>query len=277
MGGAPYRSPTAPPPGGAAGPPDPLARLGSLRSSHRPPPLRRSLAMPVFAAALVAALVGGVGVAAKAPSAGPSGLAAAAGALAFLILGWGALRDRATSIDLHAQGLVLTRGGARAVVPFDDVDQVWFDLERSSSYVGVIARIVGLKLVDRAGAATLVPLAPLDAGDANAVVRWVHRHCSVPLLDEARKALREGEALTFGHVTVDAEGVGVGGARAAWRELRLVRLQPGRVAFFRRLPLVPWRTVDWAHIPHPTVFVRLVTELAHHIELDNPIGVEDDA
>jgi hypothetical protein len=273
MGGAPYRSPTAPPSEGAGESVELLARLGSLRSSHRRPPLGRSLAMPGFVAAAVGGVVGSVGLSAKTSSAVPFALGGAAAALTFLIVAWESLRDRHVCLDLHAHGLVLKREGARSIVFFDDVDEVWFALERASGYVGEIAQVAGLRFVDRAGKSTFVPL---KVEGADAIVRWVHRHCSAPLLDEARKALGEGKPLTFGDVIIDAAGVSVAGAAAPWRELRLVRLQPGRVIFFRRLPLVPWRTVDWTTIPHPTVFVRLVMALAPNVEIDNPVGVEED-
>lgn len=89
---------------------------------------------------------------------------------------------------------------------------------------------------------------------------------------EARSALREGEVLTFGKVRIDREGITIGEANAAWSDLHLVRFQPGQALFLRRSSLVAWRTVRHDSIPHPTVFVRLVNELAPRVENDESLA-----
>ena len=100
----------------------------------------------------------------------------------------------------------------------------------------------------------------------------VLRRCSEPLVAEARSALREGEVLTFGKVLIDREGITIDGARAAWAELQMVRFQPGKALFLRRSSLIAWRAVKHDSIPHPTVFLRLVGEMAPRSENDESVA-----
>ena len=112
---------------------------------------------------------------------------------------------------------------------------------------------------------------PLTVEDPLTPVHWAVRHCSDPLLADAQAALRAGETLTFGSVRIDREGVVVGRRRALpWKELRLARLQPGKIALYRRMPIFPWRTIRLDRVPHPTLFVKLFRELAPEVEVDDP-------
>jgi hypothetical protein len=113
---------------------------------------------------------------------------------------------------------------------------------------------------------------PLTVEDLVAVAGAIQRRCSDHLLSEARKALSEGETLTFGSALLSREGITIGAASASWSELRLVRLQPGRTSFFRRWPLLPWKTVSHDAVPHPSVFLRLVMELAPRLENDDSLA-----
>lgn len=93
-----------------------------------------------------------------------------------------------------------------------------------------------------------------------------------PLLPDATKALRDGETLTFGAVTLDRDGIRRGRWHARWDELSLVRYVPGKLAFFRGQTLVPWRSIRLDAIPPPTVFAKLVTPRAPKVEIDDPLG-----
>ncbi len=103
---------------------------------------------------------------------------------------------------------------------------------------------------------------------ADEVVQWILQHCSNPLLPDARSALSAGEALTFGPIRIDREGVTVEGSTARWKELRCVSVLSGRLAFFRRWPRVPWRTVGLEKVPHPTVHTQLDSERAPSMETE---------
>jgi hypothetical protein len=46
----------------------------------------------------------------------------------------------------------------------------------------------------------------------------------------------------------------------------------GRVAFFRALPVFPWKTVRLDGVPHPYVFVRLLEDAAPKLEVYPPLS-----
>jgi hypothetical protein len=159
------------------------------------------------------------------------------------------------------------------VIPFEDVDEVWYDLDSHSTWVARFSTIHALRLVEHGGRSHRVPLtvqAPWE------IVAWVQRHCSQHLLPQARRALRSGETLTFGTIRIDATAIVFGRTRAVWTDVRLVRMQSGRLAFFRRAPIVPWKTVPLDTVPHPFVFATLIRELAPRVEVDNPFAASSE-
>lgn len=270
MSSFPYRTPATRPPDAIVAPVDEATRLGGLRSTHSGGSLQRLLAGPALASFLVL----GVGILASFVVNHPSTstilaiplISVAFAAISFGLLAWPLLRRRDLRIDLHADGLVVHRRGARDVVIFDDVGEVWYEL--THHLYGQVT-IPSLRLVELSGATHQVPLA---VEDLLTVASAIQRRCSDHLLSEARKALSEGEALTFGRTRLDRDGITIGAASASWSELRLVRLQPGRAIFYRRWPLLSWRTVSHDAVPHPTVFLRLVTELAPRVEDDDSLA-----
>lgn len=172
----------------------------------------------------------------------------------------GPLRLRGVQVILHQRGLVVNGRRTRDVIPFSAVRDVWWDGLSTFAYG---AKIAGLRLVDERGRPHRVPLG-VERGDE--VFRWVERHCSAPSMADARAALQAGETLTFGPVRFDREHIGFGEARVRWARVRLVRLLPGRVAFFRSLPIFPWKTVRLDAVPHPYLFVRALRDVAPSVE-----------
>lgn len=258
----PYRSPEHPP----APTRDVEALLGAPRSTHRPPPLWRALVPAIVSAVLlVAACEWFTRLAHPLPVA----LFALVPALAvFALTAVEPLRMRGVHVEMFAEGLVVDRRGVRDALLFDDVDTVWFVLAMASSPLGSITRVTALRLVDHEGVAHVVPL---QLAELDRIANPILQRCSNVHLPAARAALRDGETLRFGDVNLDAEGVTIGGARATWAEISLVRFQPGRVCFFRRAPLVPWRAVSLEAVPHPLLFSTLVTACAANTEVDDPL------
>ncbi|WP_437813563.1 DUF6585 family protein [Sorangium sp. So ce1078] len=189
----------------------------------------------------------------------PFGLAGSA------VLAASALRHRGLRIALHDHGIVVDRREGSEVTIFDEVDEVWFDLDRSSTPFGSFVFLRGIRLVTHSGERRFVPV---EVADGQEVARWIVLCCSHPLIDEARRAVGDGEVLTFGPVRMDRQGLVIRGAQVAWGALSLVRLQSGRIAFFRGQTVFPWRTVRLDRVPHPTVFAKLVTERAPRVERD---------
>jgi hypothetical protein len=179
---------------------------------------------------------------------------------------------RGTQVELYTAGVVVVRRTARDEVLFEDVNEVWWDLEPVSSPMGRYARILALRLVTHAGTKHRVPI---DVDDGVTVCGWIVRKCSDPLLGEARRALRAGETLRFGPVHMTRDSIRIGRASAGWSDIRRVLMQSGRIVFFRRLPVFPWRTVSWDRVPHPTVLARLVAETAKDVQNDLPLGMRE--
>lgn len=187
-------------------------------------------------------------------------LAATFGLCACAIYGVPVLRRGTRHVTLH-EGGVVSRGRTTDVVSFEDVDEVWFDFE----HAGRMAGLRGLRLVDTAGVSHFVSLEvekPILLGNA------VLRACSTPLVAEARSALSRGEELTFAKIKVTAERILLPRASVKWKDLRLVRQLPGRLAFFRKQPIFPYRNVGLDEVPHPTVFIAVVRDHAPHFEVD---------
>jgi hypothetical protein len=176
----------------------------------------------------------------------------------------GPLRVRGVRVILHQRGLIVSTRRTRDVILFSTVRDVWWDGLSTFAYG---ARIAGLRLVDDRSRPHIVPVG-LDRGDE--VIRWVERHCTEPLTAEARAALQGGETLTFGAVSFDREHLCFRKVRVPWGRIRLVRLLPGRVAFFRSLPVFPWRSVRLDRVPHPSLFVRLLRDVARNVEIYPP-------
>lgn len=262
---APYREPAPPDPDPPLDPVAARRALGVVRSRHQAPPLWRALIAPglVLGIALV-------GLSLSTPSLWviPPALAVA------VLVGWSSLRDRGTAVAVREKGIVLTRRGEERVIPFADVDEVWFELGRFHREAG--APLTALVLATFSGARLRVPMA-LEG--AEAVLAAVLAGCSMPLFEEARVALREGETLTFGAVRLDRGGIEAGGARAPWGELRKAAVHRGRLYLYKRWPLFAWRTIRLDRVPNPTVLAGLlVAHLPGRLRIDDllllPYGVE---
>jgi hypothetical protein len=198
----------------------------------------------------------------------PLAIMAPFGAASFVVMALSPIHLRGFSAALHAHGVVLSRSGAQRALAFEDVDEVWFEIERFQGQAG--AQIHALRLVAFDGEVHRIPLA---IEGAVALADGVLRACSAPLLAEARSALGQGETLRFGRVQLDRTGVTAGKKHLAWRGLRLAVVQRGKVFFYRRWPIVSSLTVHLDRIPNPTVFLGLVTACAPRVRVDDAIFV----
>jgi len=188
--------------------------------------------------------------------------------LGFLIFIYRPLRDRGLCVDLHQHGLVVRRGlGRIEITLFEDVDEVWMDLDVVGGAV-TVAR--ALRLVLHGGGARRVPA---TLSHADQLLREVILHCSYPLQAQATSALRAGDTLTFGDVQIDEIGIRRRRWSARWDELSLVRFMRGRLHLFRRQRILPWRTIRLDRVPHPTVFAKLVRDHAKKLEDDERFGM----
>jgi hypothetical protein len=243
------------------GAPAPLERaaFGRNRSVHRVTVARRAIVVGATAALLtpVAALACTLGGARAAWIAIPFLTAALAIATLPSIAAVG------SEVELFELGLALRRRRRETWIRFDDVDEVWFEFTHVSSSDAKFAIIGKLRLHERSGARHRVPMQVDGALD---LLRAVLVACSHPLFAEARDALRDGETLTFGRLCLDRHGIATRRRSARWSDLRLVRISAADIAFFRGQTIVPWLTVRFDEVPHPTVFAKLVATVAQRVE-----------
>jgi hypothetical protein len=233
-----------------------VARVGPSISVHAPPPPLHRARRPGLARRSRRGRERPVRLA--------DGRRRSVGLATLAFLAWPPLRVRGTSVALHAEGMVLSRGGVRRVVPFEDVNEVWFEFDWLDRRSGTPLRAI--RLLDFSGQSHRVPLA---LNDAATLATSVLQGCSTPLLQEARRALALGETLTFGDVRLDRDGITVREARLPWRETRLAVVARARVFFYRRFPLLAWRTVRLGRIPNPTVFIGLVMANVSNVRVDD--------
>ncbi|NUP11780.1 MAG: hypothetical protein HOW73_37510 [Polyangiaceae bacterium] len=240
-----------------------IDRLGTLRSVHEAPPLRYALIGPICISGLVAA----VGALCGAPPPILAGIAA----VSLGLLAWSPLRTRGVSVQLHARGLVLQGRRARRAIAFEDVNEIWFGISLLHAQAG--AYLHTIRILDYSGHVHSVPIAVKNGATlANAVLRA----CSEALLLEAKRALGEGQALTFAKVQLDREGISIDGSRAAWNEIRLAVVSHARLHLYRRLPIFAWRTVRLDRVPNPAVFVGLVARSVRRARIDDRLIAPDD-
>src|ERR1019366_5763769 len=183
-------------------------------------------------------------------------------ALAVAVIGYGPMRSRHLCVELYAGGVVVSRKGAREVTVFDDVDEIWMNLEQGQGRAR--AMITSLGLVCHDGTRRLVPTSLLQ--DAPKLARSILLHCSHPLNAPAGAAVRAGATLTFGTIQVDR--IGIRGRRwsARWDELSFVRLASGRIHLFRWQRFIPYKTIRIDRVPHPTVLIKVIQECARKVE-----------
>jgi len=251
----PYRVAAAPRPDEVA-PPSPDEGLGRRRSVHT---LTQGAALGYLARGLAwAALALGLG----ASSSGVRGVVLCApfaifGLWAFAAPFFARKRPRVT---LHERALVVpARRGRAAALSFEDVDEVWFELEPVPS-----CAVRAVRLVEHGGKKHRVALDGVDGADR--VAAAIVRACSFPLVADARRALAAGRPLRFGGVRVDAEGIAVGRARLPWAELGRVYVDPAGLTLFRRGRGRGrrrfWRAITFDRVPHPTVLAALLSDRA---------------
>lgn len=243
-------------------PTEPARELGAVRSAHRPTSLARALAIPALGGAVP--LVVGLSMLGQY---GPSAFLPVLPTSAFIFcaLGINPFLMRNVSVDVHENGIAVRRGAREEVVFFDDVDEVRYALDVTRSDFGAIVRVKEIDLVLYDRRTVRVPTSFTDGG---VIAEVIVRRCSSKLLPEARRALRDGETLTFGNVRLDRDGLQVGSWAARWSELSLVRFHHERISLFRGQTIIPARRIHLSGVPHPTVLATLIREHANKVDIE---------
>jgi hypothetical protein len=182
-------------------------------------------------------------------------------------LAWRPARTGPFHVVLHEEGVAVHEDGSTRQIAFEDVDELWWTIERRwTLFQGSVAFAMELRLVDHEGASYVMPT---RVEDADALILAVERRCSKPLEAPARAALRGGEPLRFGPLTMDETGLRGKDWDAPWESLREVRFSSGRVQLYRRQGVVAWRTIALDQVPHPSVFLKLMQDFAARVAKAN--------
>ena len=185
---------------------------------------------------------------------------------AFGLLGASAIRNRDRRVDVHDAGVVARSKSGHETVFFEEVDEVWTELDVVSNSGGRRVWIRSLQLTTHDGDSHRIPTT-LTAPDK--LIERVLRLCSAPLIQPAIRALRAGDELTFGKVRLTKEWIRIASLESSWSDISLARFQAGRVVLLRGRSILPWRIISWDELPHPTVFLAVVKEVASKTEEDN--------
>jgi len=255
--------------------------IGDVRSVHAVPHLAKALLGPFLISGILFAVFE-IAEIARSPSreaaqcgGGGStlhlgGVGLALSLAVFALLAWQPLRTRGQVVAVHTEGLVLTKGGARTEIFFEDVNEIWIEIPRLHSTKGAYAR--ALVLLDFAGTKHRIPLTVHDGAIlGNAILHA----CSMPLLTDARKAIKEGHTLHFGTIGISAKGLTVNRTFLAWIDIRRVDITSSRVLVYRkRSPIFAWTSIKLDRIPNASIFCALVADNAESVQRNERLLVE---
>lgn len=248
---SPYRAPTPPhrPPPPAPDPLGPLFRRVESRG--------HSLAYRIGLGLVGVVGYGFLGLIALAIPSPGAWMAVVLGVLTALlaILAW---PSPTLTVSLHEGGLVVGSPGQARTMAWSDVRWLYRDVVVVPRPLRKSTRTAGYRFVDQDGRVVRVPSGKLDAE----LGAWVERRVSTPLVAGARAALRDGNPLVFGDITVDREGITVGHERLSWSDVRDVEVHPSFVRVRRRDATSTWATLPIDKVPHPSVFVAVLGDRA---------------
>jgi hypothetical protein len=199
-------------------------------------------------------------------------------------------------VRLHERGLVFVRGAHAEVIPWDDVQELYQETRTAAVYgVPMGPPDLRSRLVTTAGKRygldpTFLDLAALTAAVTSGVM--------ASLEARAARALRRGEGVSFGPVTLHADGIAVAGGRRrwwdllsyplgralsktiltgdrlSWPEVKSIKIEAatqGPQSFFqvvirKKGKKSPWAVQRIPDLPNYDLFVRLVEQLYQPIE-----------
>lgn len=172
----------------------------------------------------MAALYYGPGV--MLPWSGPWLLAALVSALLASALTVAAIRARRRSVHVLRSGLLLQNGGRRTHVPWNAITKIY--TSAVSYRIPVLSRPrLSIELGSRSGQRVSLP--PFLEG-ADRLLTAVKAEVYPRLMVEARQAFNSGQAVQFGPLSLDRQGVRRGEVLLPWDQLADVRLEGGRLS-----------------------------------------------
>jgi len=211
--------------------------LGQLINVYRPS-RRRRIALWILlssglVAALISALAGGYrwylattqyGPAVVSKWSTPWFIAAAAFAGLSLAISIFILRGRRLEVSLHGAGIVYQNGRTRISIPWQDIQR----LHASAVRYGIFGLIWGgemeVRLDIRGGQQIRLTRAIAKLPD---LVEKIKRNIYPHLLASYTRAFNQGQALEFGPLTLNGEGVMRAGRLLPWAQLASADLQRG--------------------------------------------------
>lgn len=250
---------------------DHTAELGSVRAVLEYDALRQ-LRLPVLIGAVVGLTTLAIGLKLRAPVIWAFPQALFSGLAVIAILGWEPLRLRGTKVILHWYGAVLEVRGRQSVMSFDEVEELWFDLDyHQGSYMPDVAIFRSLELVAANRKRLRLPVSH-NGEAAVRVINHIVRQCSDRVFANARTIVRDGGEASFGRVRVSNEGIRVGKRFGHWSRIRKVTFRSGSFTLFGAVPFFHWSHIRLTSVPNAWALMELVRMLAPKIEDEVPWG-----
>ena len=155
-----------------------------------------------------------------------------------------------TGGDVHEHGLAFRGMGtsARAAIPFDEVDNVFYDC-------GLLPGPPRVVIVTFDGRRLAIPS---YTDDLDLVLDAIDRAVTRPLAVRAKEALARGEVLTFGPVVLELDGVVVSGQSLSWKGLASVVAERDALVFRAQPAHGRFGWVKVADVPHPSVLLDVL-------------------
>jgi hypothetical protein len=168
-----------------------------------------------------------------------------------------AKRLRGTVIHLYKEGFILTGGGQRVVVRWDNVSAFWQSITKH--YVNGIPanttylyRVRTKENMEYSFGNNITDIAEMG--------RILEREITRTLLPGAAATYEAGEPVVFGKFSVSKEGIGNGRETLRWSAIEGIKVQNGKILVKKRGQwLLNWSTARVADTPNALVFVALVS------------------
>lgn len=173
---------------------------------------------------------------------------------------WEQGRDRSLRVGVYQDGLVYTRSGKTDVVRWDEIEEARMQIlsigtrggrgSMDTVYAYEIGRESGPALKFRFNKNSIRNIDALSATIQQEVTR---RH-----LPRAMQSLAQGEAVQFGKLSVDRQGIGNGKEMISWDDVEDVKVNNGTINIRKKGKWLNWSHVSVGETPNVFVFLALV-------------------
>jgi hypothetical protein len=163
------------------------------------------------------------------------------------VFGW------SPALELYEGGLVLWSGTPeRAEILFDDVDTIFYDYEAVLPLPRPRPQVT---LVTAGGRRAELPR---DVSGLDRILTVLHREIVQPVVARACEALKRGDAMTFGPVLIELDGVRLRDEVLPWEHLARVVVDWDTIVIQAVEPIGRFGWVPLRAVPHPRALLAVL-------------------